>query len=106
MLVDGSGRWCGGACGSVCWGWLDVDCFWISPPLRGKGLGTKLLNELESMALSRGGRHAHLSTFSFQARRFYEKRGYHVVGELTDYPPGESFFWMRKELPSGPSTRT
>jgi hypothetical protein len=38
-----------------------------------------------------------LRTFSFQARRFYEKEGYRVVGELADYLPGETLYWVRKD---------
>ena len=39
-----------------------------------------------------------VKTFSFQALEFYTKLGYTIVGELKDYHPGESFFWLRKEL--------
>lgn len=39
-----------------------------------------------------------LRTFGFQARGFYEKQGYRVVGALEDYPPGNAMFWMRKDL--------
>ena len=28
-----------------------------------------------------------LTTYSFQARGFYEKEGYRVVGEMAGYPP-------------------
>jgi hypothetical protein len=39
-----------------------------------------------------------LETFSFQARGFYEKCGYKVVGQLDDCPPGQRFYWMYKAL--------
>jgi hypothetical protein len=39
-----------------------------------------------------------LTTYSFQARGFYEKEGYSVVGEMAGYPPGATYFWMRKDL--------
>ena len=39
-----------------------------------------------------------LTTFSFQARGFYEKYGYCVAGAMEDYPPGATYFWMRKEF--------
>lgn len=51
----------------------------------------------EAEALQRGCSRAKLRTFSFQARGFYEKEGYRVVGELEDYPPGETFYWMQKD---------
>ena len=41
-----------------------------------------------------------VKTFSFQARDFYEKNGYRVTDRLDDYSPGESFYWMVKELVS------
>jgi len=51
-------------------------------------------------ARQRGCRRALVKTFSFQGRGFYEKNGYRVTGRLDDYPPGESFYWMVKELVS------
>lgn len=80
------------------WGWLDVDNLWVHESLRGRGLGVRLLSLAENEALRRGCRHVRLTTFSFQARGFYEKLGYRVVGALEDYPPGETYFWMRKDL--------
>lgn len=29
---------------------------------------------------------------------FYEKSGYRVIGQLTDYPPGATYFWLRKDF--------
>jgi hypothetical protein len=56
----------------------------------------KLIAETE--VKSRGCSHAFLSTYSFRARGFYEKFGYRVVGQLDDYPPGQSYYWMRKNF--------
>ena len=81
------------------WGWLDVDDLWVHETLRGRGVGAHLLRLAESEAQRRGCRHVKLTTFSFQARGFYEKHGYHVVGALEDYPPGATYFWMRKDFP-------
>ena len=39
-----------------------------------------------------------LSTFSFQARPFYEQLGYALIGTLEDYPEGHSLFFMTKRL--------
>jgi cation transport ATPase len=49
-------------------------------------------------AAERGCRHAHLDTFSYQARPFYERLGYRLFGELENYPPGHSRFFLRKQL--------
>jgi len=60
-----------------------------------------MLQREENKARSRGCVSAKLSTFSFQARDFYEKLGYKIVGQMSDYPPEESFYWMRKQLQIG-----
>lgn len=98
MLADSSGAWKGGVCGRIHWAWLVVDDLWLAPEARGSGYGSALLREIEAMAVSRGATHSRLSTFSFQAPGFYQRHGYSVVGEIAEYPPGESLYWMRKEL--------
>jgi ribosomal protein S18 acetylase RimI-like enzyme len=97
MLTDAKGAWVGGVTGHAFWDWLEVDDLWVDKSLRGKGYGSQLIRALEDAAHARGARRAHLKTFSFQARGFYEKHGYTVIGELSDYPPGQSFYWMRKD---------
>ncbi len=52
----------------------------------------------EAEARARGCSHVMLTTYSFQARGCYEKEGYRVVGEMTGYPPGAMYCWMRKDL--------
>ena len=39
-----------------------------------------------------------LSTHTFQARPFYERHGYHVIGLLDDHPRGHGQYTMRKTL--------
>ena len=53
---------------------------------------------MEQAAKERGCTYAHLDTFSFQARPFYEALGYEVFGILDDYPPGHHKFFMKKAL--------
>lgn len=65
---------------------------------RGNGYGKKLLEAAEDEAKSQGCRAVFLSTFSFQARPFYERLGYEVVGELSDYPPDHAYYLMTKTL--------
>lgn len=92
------GKIVGGLIADTYWGWLDIDDFWIEDKYRGIGLGKNMLETAEKEALTRGCKHVQLKTFSFQARGFYEKCGYQIVGELRDYPPGQSLYWMRKIL--------
>jgi len=98
FIRSGQNQILGGLVGDTYWDWLDIDDFWIDESLRGKGYGQKLLEMAETEAKSRGCSRAFLSTYSFQARNFYEKFGYQVVGQLDDYPPGQTYYWMRKDF--------
>ena len=81
------------------WGnWLHVKTLWIDEMERGKGYGRQIMECAEHLAMERGYRNAYLSTHSFQARPLYEKLGYRVFGELEDFPPGHSKYYMRKRL--------
>lgn len=97
-LHAADGRLLGGLIAETYWNWLDVDDLWLDEAARGQGHGRLMLAEAEAEARSRGCTAVQLKTFSFQARGFYEKQGYTVVGALTDYPPGATLYWMRKEL--------
>jgi len=95
---DPDGAIVAGVFGLINWNWLHVSLVWVSEPLRHTGLGTRLLSEIERVAAERGCAHAHLDTFSYQARPFYERLGYRVFGVLDDYPPGQQRFFMQKDL--------
>jgi ribosomal protein S18 acetylase RimI-like enzyme len=75
-----------------------VEDLWLCNSLRGQGIGRRLVSMAEAEARSRGCSRVWLRTFGFQARGFYEKLGYGVVGVLEDYPPGNELYWMRKDL--------
>ena len=88
----------GGAYGHVWGGWLDLSLLWIAGPLRGRGYGRKLLEAAEGEARSQGCRGVFLSTFSFQARSFYERFGYEVIADVPDYPIGHTYHVLKKNL--------
>ena len=95
---DEEGQIVAGLTAELYWGWMFVDDLWVHESLRGLGYGSRLLAMAETEARKRDCERAWLRTFSFQARAFYEKYGYRVVGQLDDYPPGEAFYWMRKDM--------
>jgi GNAT superfamily N-acetyltransferase len=97
-LRDERGALIGGAYGYVNWNWLFINLVWLHDSLRGHGHGRHVILALEAAARERGCTHAHLDTFSFQARGFYEKLGYEVFSTLDDYPPGHRRFFMKKTL--------
>jgi len=96
FLRDERGAILGGALGDVWGGWLDLTFLWVVEPLRGQGYGKQLLKAAEEEARAHGCRGVHSSTHSFQARPFYEKSGYEVVGEIPDHPAGYSLFFLKK----------
>lgn len=82
------------------WGrWLQVDLLWVHEDRRGSGLGAGLLELAEQRAREeRGCIGVRLDTWGFQAKPFYEARGYTVFGVLEDYPPGETEYLLAKRL--------
>ncbi|RYD45933.1 MAG: GNAT family N-acetyltransferase [Verrucomicrobiaceae bacterium] len=88
----------GGLYGASMWSWLMIDGLWVSPSLRGRGLGKKLVLAAESIATTAGCHGSWLGTFDFQARAFYERLGYVVFAELPGFPPGHTHFHLRKDL--------
>lgn len=88
----------GGATARLWHGWVYVDLLWIDDSLRGEALGTEVMTMVEAQARKLGARGVHLNTHTWQARPFYEKLGYRVVGELPDYPPGNSCYILAKRL--------
>ncbi len=88
----------GGVTGEAWADWLFVQLLWLDEAYRGQDLASRAMDALEDEARSFGAKHAYLDTFSFQARPFYEKRGYRVFGTLENYPDAHSRYWMTKSL--------
>ena len=94
--ADGALR--GGLIGETVRGFLHVDLLWVAEDQRGRGLGSRLLRAAEAAAASRGCGWSELGTYDFQARPFYERHGYGVVGTAEPFPQGRRSFMMRKRL--------
>ena len=65
--------------------WMYIQMLWVDESMRGKDVGTQLIAEAEEEAKARGCRYSLVDTFSFQARPFYERMGYHMQMALEDY---------------------
>lgn len=78
--------------------WLEICPFWIDESHRGRGLGTRIMNQVESEARERGCTKAFVDTFAFQAPGFYERIGYTLCGTVSDYPPGYAYHLLVKDL--------
>jgi GNAT superfamily N-acetyltransferase len=88
----------GGVRGELAWDWLHIKDFWVAEDHRGQGVGTRLLQEIETAALSRDFAHSHLETTDFQGLGFYLKNGYEIFGELPGKPAGHRWYFLKKDL--------
>lgn len=88
----------GGIIGEFIWGWLHIQTLWVAPEQRGKDIGTRLLAEIEKVARERGVCQATLETTSFQARDFYLKNGFEIVGSVEGKPAGHTWYYLKKEF--------
>jgi GNAT superfamily N-acetyltransferase len=97
-LRDEQDELIGGILCETHWDSLQIDILWVDASLRGQGAGSQLLERAEAEAMALGCRWAGLTTFDFQARGFYEKHGFRVVGQYDGYPPGHTYYMMRKDF--------
>ncbi|WP_315708311.1 GNAT family N-acetyltransferase [Brenneria uluponensis] len=80
------------------WGGLDIQYLWVSEKYRKSGLGSQLMQNAEEEALKRGCHMAYVDTFSFQARGFYEKRGYREYGNLSGFAHRHTRHYLSKRI--------
>ncbi len=97
-FTDEQGELVAGISGCVFGNWLMVSWLWCSDSAQGKGLAGKLLTALEQAAIELGATTAQLDTLDFQAKPFYEKRGYSVKYQLNNYPRSGTRYFMEKPL--------
>lgn len=90
----------GDICGGVaCYIYRDVlliDTLWLDDAFRGRGLGSQLMDMAEDRGRKEGCAFAFLDTMNWQARPFYEKRGYRVFHEFQMENGKYTRFYMRK----------
>lgn len=87
FVEDENGKKQAGIVAETVGNWMYIQMLWVDESLRGKDVGTQLITEAEEEAKARGCRYSLVDTFSFQARPFYERMGYHMQMALEDYIP-------------------
>jgi len=102
FLKSERGETMGGLLGMIWGGWLHISFLWVDEAARGQGNATRLMDAAEAYAIERDCHSVTLDTHSFQARPFYENRGYEVFGTLDDYPKGHKKFFLKKKLTPQP----
>ncbi len=99
FLEDESGKKAAGLTGETFGNWLCIRFLFVSEPLRGQGIGSRLLESAEREARRRGCKYVFVDTFSFQAPAFYEKHGYREVFTLEEYPyTGKRHYYTKSIL--------
>lgn len=98
LLRDTDGTVTGGIWGRSAYRWLFIEMVFVPDARRGQGWGGRLLTTAEAAARDHDCIGIWLDTFSPDARRFYETRGYTVFGTIDDYPPGHTRWMLRKRL--------
>jgi GNAT superfamily N-acetyltransferase len=98
LAHDARGRLVGGLYGSIGYRWLFTRWLWIADSHQRTGLGTRMMDRAEAFAQKHGCLGAWVDTFEFQARPFYEKRGYRLFGTIEDYPPPFKRFFLKKRF--------
>lgn len=98
FLRDAENKTVGGITGDIFGGWIYISLLWVEEVLRNRGFGMELLSRMELEAIQLGCKYAHLDTYSFEARPFYERAGYEVFAKLDDYPPGHCKYFLKKTL--------
>ena len=81
------------------WGnWLLIKFLWVDDSMRGRQVGSELLQLVEKYAQSQGCTSSLVDTLSFQAKPFYEKHGYQCQMVLENYPLDSSLAFLTKSL--------
>ena len=98
FLRDRTNKVVGGVISNSFGGWMYISLLWVDKSLRNRGYGNQLMHLVEEEAIQSGCRNAHLDTYSFEARPFYEKLGYELFATLEEYPQGYCKYFLKKRL--------
>jgi predicted N-acetyltransferase YhbS len=101
VAFDIDGQVAGGLFAETQLSWLKVSVMAVRIDLRGRGIGTELLQRAEREAVRRGCQYAFVDTMSYQAPGFYQKLGYRVAGQIEDWDShGHPKYYLTKQLSS------
>ena len=87
-----------GAKGMTFYGSLYVDLLWVSPKLRHKGLGSKLMKACERLGRERHCTFVSLNTMDWEALPFYQKLGYETEFVREGYEKNSKMYFLRKNI--------
>ncbi len=77
---------------------LYVSTVFVDEAYRRKGIGRRLIREMERRAAAMGVNAIRLDTFSWQGKEFYEAMGYEAVGHYANAEDGYSEYFFLKRI--------
>ena len=77
---------------------LYVSTVFVDEEYRRKGVGARLIREMEKRAAEMGVNTIRLDTFNWQGREFYEALGYKCVGHYENTEDGYSEYFFMKRI--------
>ena len=77
---------------------LYVSTVFVDEEYRWKGLGARLMHEMEKRAAAMGVNNIRLDTYDWQGKEFYETLGYECVGHYDNKEDGFSEYFYLKKL--------
>ncbi len=98
FAVYDDGKLVGGATGIIQFDWYFLEELWIDEKYRNNHVGTMLIEKIEELAKNKNLTGIRMETWNFQARGFYEKKGYEVYAQFEDCPPGTIEYFLKKRL--------
>ena len=76
--------------------WLEIEYLFVKEELRGQGICSQLLQQVESEAKKRNCCYVFVNTRQCQAPAFYQKHGYKKVFAFKDYPyTGQRHYYQK-----------
>lgn len=103
FVATDDNEFAGMAVGQLFWGALHVKYVFVDESYRGKGLGSRLMEQVILYGLANKCPFAFVETMSFQALDFYQKIGFQLEFTRSGYAHGTSFHYLRKDLLVGES---
>ncbi|MBE7099905.1 GNAT family N-acetyltransferase [Bacillus cereus] len=98
FLKDETGKVLGGILGEIYANWLEIKTFMMEKKIRKLGYGSKLLLEIEQIALEKKCDFIKVDTLSFQALDFYRKHGYKEFGIIENAARDYKHYYLKKSL--------
>lgn len=98
FVRDENNKILGGCNGVMYYGCHYIDNLWLDEKLRGKRIGTQLMQAAEKLAREKGCLFSTVNTMDWEALDFYKKLGYEVEFERSGYFNNSTFYFLRKDF--------